>query len=134
MSFFAAAVSGSSVKFTEQGKEFVGQISGPISEVQETMFGSTEPKFWADKTPAMKALVPLTTEAGDVQTLHVPKSSRLYKAIGAALQAAGVGDLEQGGVLGVTWIGFASGRNPANPPRDFSVRYITAADVAAQAE
>jgi len=134
LSFFAAAVSGSSVKFTEQGKEFVGQISGPISEVQETQFGTTEPKFWADSTPAMKALVPLTTEAGDVQTLHVPKSSRLYKAIGAALQAAGAGDLEQGGVLGVTWIGFASGRNPSNPPRDFSVRYITAADVAAQAE
>ena len=134
MSFFAAAASGSSVKFTQQNVEFVGQISGPVTEVQDTKFGTQEPKFWADGSAAMKALVPLTTESGETLTLHVPKGSRLYKAVGTALQAAGVGDLEQGGVLGVTWVGFAAGKNPSNPPRDFAVRYITAADVAASAE
>jgi hypothetical protein len=132
LSFFNTA-SGSSVKFTEQNVEFVGQVSGPVTTVQDTEFGSDKLKFWKDGTPAMKALVPLTSETGEAKTLHVPASSRLHKAIGAALGAAGVSDLEQGGVLGVTWIGFAAGKNPSNPPRDYSVRYITAADVAAQA-
>lgn len=133
MSFFAAAAAGTSVKFETQGQEFLGQIAGPVTEVQDTVFGTKDLKFWPDKTPAMKALIPLQTESGDVQTLHVPKGSRLYKAIGVALQAAGAGDLEQGGLLGITWTGFAAGRNPSNPPKDYSARYITAADVAAQA-
>ncbi|MBT2587985.1 hypothetical protein [Arthrobacter sp. ISL-95] len=133
MSFFNTA-SGSSVKFETQNVEFVGQISGPVTQVQDTVFGSRdELKFWKDGTPAMKALVPVTTQAGETQTLHVPASSRLHKAIGAALGAAGASDLEQGGVLGITWTGYAAGKNPSNPPKDYSVRYITAADVAAQA-
>ena len=134
MSFFAPTASGTSVKFTQQNVEFIGQVSGPISEVQETVYGSRDQlATWPNGDPKMKALVPLTTESGETFTLHVPRNSRLHKAIGAALQTAGVGDLEQGGVLGVTWTGFAAGRNPSNPPRDFAVRYITAAEVAAQA-
>lgn len=122
------------MKFEAQGIEFVGQVSGPVTQVQDTVFGSRdELKFWKDGSPAMKALVPLTTESGEQKTLHVPASSRLHKAIGAALGAAGVGDLEQGGVLGITWTGFGTGKNSANPPREYSVRYISAADVAAQA-
>lgn len=132
MSFFNTA-SGTSVKFTTQGEEFVGQVSGPVTQVQDTKFNSTELKFWDDGTPAMKGLVPLTTEAGEAKVLHVPASSRLHKAIGAALGAAGVADLEQGGVLGIKWTGFGAGRNSSNPPRTYEVRYITAADVAAQA-
>lgn len=134
MSFFNTST-GSSVKFAAQGEEFVGQVSGPVITQQDTVFGSRDQlATFPNGDPKMKALVPLTTEAGEQKTLHVPQGSRLQKAIGAALAAAGVGDLEQGGVLGVTWTGFAQGRNPAQPPRDYSARYISAADVAAQAE
>lgn len=132
MSFFAAT--GSAVKFEQQGVEFVGLISGPVTTVQDTEFGSDKLKFWKDGTPAMKALVPLTNEQGETKTLHVPASSRLHKAIGAALGAAGVGDLEQGGMLGITWTGFGTGKNASNPPKTYDVRYLSAADVAAQAE
>jgi hypothetical protein len=133
LSFFNTA-SGTSVKFTTQGEEFVGQISGPVTTQQDTKFNSTELKFWDDGTPALKAMVPLTSESGESKVLHVPASSRLHKAIGAALGAAGVGDLEVGGVLGVTWTGFGTGRNSSNPPREYAVRYLSAADVAASAE
>ena len=133
MSFFAQST-GSSVKFVAQNTEILLQIAGPTTEAQDTKFGTTEPKFWADGTPAMKALVPVINESGEAQTLHVPKSSRLHKAIGAALGAAGASDLEQGGLLGLTWTGFAVGKNPGNPPRTFAGRYMSAADVAASAE
>jgi hypothetical protein len=130
LSFFANT--GSAVSFKEKDVEFVGLISGPITTVQDTEFGSDKPKVWKDGTPALKALVPLTTPEGDVKTLHVPASSRLHKSIGAALAAAGVGDLEQGGMLGITWTGFGTGKNASNPPKVYDVRYLSAADVAAQ--
>lgn len=130
MSFFAPST-GSSVKFTQQGVELQLLINGPVTEVQDTKFGTQEPKFWADGTPALKALVPVLNEQGEAQTLHVPKGSRLHKSIGAALGAAGAGDLEQGGLLGITWTGFGTGKNPGNPPRDYSTRYMSAAEVAA---
>lgn len=133
MSFFAAAASGTSVKFQNKGEEFVGQVSGPVVTTQDTVFNSTELATWKDGTPKMKATVPLTTESGETFTLHVPASSLLHKAIGAALAAAGVADLELGGVLGVTWTGYGTGKNPSNPPKSYSARYISAADVAAQA-
>lgn len=132
MSFFATST-GTSVKFEAQNVEFVGQITGPVITQQDTVFGSRDQlATFPNGDPKMKALVPLTTETGEAKTLHVPQGSRLQKAIGAAIAAAGVGDLEQGGVLGVTWTGFASGRNPAQPPREYSARYIPAAEVAAQ--
>lgn len=131
MSFFATT-SGTSVKFTTQNEEFIGQVSAPVTTVQDTVFGSRDQlATFPNGDPKMKALVPLTTESGEQKTLHVPQGSRLQKAIGAALVAAGVNDLEVGGVLAVAWTGFAQGRNPAQPPREYSARYITAADVAA---
>jgi hypothetical protein len=133
LSFFKAST-GTSVKFTTQGVELLLQIAGPTTEAQDTKFGTTEPKFWADGTPAMKALVPVVNESGENQTLHVPKGSRLHKAIGAALGAAGAPDLEEGGLLGLTWTGFTAGKNPGNPPRTYEGRYMSAADVAASAE
>lgn len=132
MSFFAAT--GSAVSFKEKDVEFVGLISGPVTTVQDTEFGSDKPKVWKDGSPAMKALVPLTNQQGDVQTLHVPASSRLHKSIGAALGAAGASDLELGGMLGITWTGFGTGKNASNPPKIYDVRYLSAADVAAQSE
>jgi hypothetical protein len=130
LSFFSPST-GSSVKFTQQGEEVQLFINGQITETQDTKFGTQEPKFWADGTPALKALVPVLNANGEAQTLHVPKSSRLHKAIGAALGAAGASDLEQGGLLGITWTGFGTGKNPGNPPRIYDVRYMSAADVAA---
>ncbi|MDR6794335.1 hypothetical protein J2X12_002928 [Pseudarthrobacter oxydans] len=132
MSFFAVS-NGAALKFETQGQEIVAQISGPVSTVQATEFGSDKPATWRDGSPKLKALVPLTTEAGESKTLHVPAGSLLQKAIGAALAEAGASDLEVGGVLGVTWTGWGQGKNPANPPKSWSARYITAADVAAQA-
>jgi hypothetical protein len=133
LSFFASATAGTSVKFAEKDLEFVGQVSGPVITTQDTVYNSTEPATWKDGSPRLKATVPLTTEAGETFTLHIPASSALHKAIGAALNAAGVSDLELGGVLGVKWTGFGVGKNPSNPPKSYAARYITAADVAAQA-
>lgn len=134
MSFFNTST-GSSVKFEAQNVEFVAQVSGPVVTQQDTVFGSRDQlATFPNGDPKMKALVPLTTESGEQKTLHVPQGSRLQKAIGAALAAAGVGDLEIGGVLGVAWTGFAQGRNPSQPPREYAARYIPAAEVAASAE
>ena len=132
MSFFAAAASGSSVKFQTKGEEFIGQVSGPVVTVQDTVFNSTELATWKDGTPKLKATVPLTTEAGETFTLHIPASSLLHKAIGKALAEKGLSDLELGGVLGVKWTGYGVGKNPSNPPKSYEARYITAAEVAAQ--
>ncbi len=131
MSFFAST--SSSVSFEEKNVEFVGQVSGPTITKQATVYKSTDLATWPNGDPKMQALVPLTDQDGNERTLYVPASSRLQKAIGAALAAAGVSDLEVGGVLGVSWIGFATGKSSSQPPKDYSARYITAADVAAQA-
>lgn len=122
MSFFKAST-GSALKFEVQGQEIVAQISGPITTVQATEFGSDKPATWRDGSPKLKALVPLTTESGEAKTLHVPASSLLQKAIGAALAEAGASDLEIGGILGITWTGWGSGKNPANPPKSWAARY-----------
>jgi len=132
LSFFTAST-GSAVKFAERDVEFVGQVSGPVVTVQDTVYGSKELATWKDGTAKLKATVPLTTQSGETFTLHVPQSSLLQKAIGVALAQAGVSDLEIGGVLGVTWTGYGTGKNPSNPPKSYAARYISAAEVAAQA-
>jgi hypothetical protein len=131
LSFFSST--SSSVSFEQKDVEFVGQVNGPVTTQQATVYKSTELATWPNGDPKMQALVPLIDQEGNARTLYVPASSRLQKAIGAALAAAGVGDLEVGGVLGIQWTGFATGRNSANPPKEYAVRYISAADVAAQA-
>jgi len=133
LSFFAVSA-GSAVKFQVKDQEFIGQVSGPVITTQDTVYNSTELATWKDGSAKLKATVPLTTESGETFTLHIPASSALHKAIGAALAAQGLSDLELGGVLGVKWTGYGVGKNPSNPPKSYEARYITAADVAAQAE
>lgn len=134
MSFFTQSA-GSALKFETKDAEVLVQITGPITMVQENVYGSRdELATWKDGTPKMKALIPVQNEQGESKVIHVPQSSLLQKAIGAALAAAKAPDLEIGGLLGVTWTGYGTGRNPANPPKSWSARYMTAAEAAGAAE
>lgn len=123
MSFFTKSA-GTALKLDVKDAEVLVQITGPASMVQETVYGSRDQlATWKDGTPKMKALVPVRTEQGEDKTLHVPQSSLLQKAIGAAIITAGASDLEIGGVLGLTWTGYGTGKNPANPPKSYAARY-----------
>jgi hypothetical protein len=127
LSFFTQSA-GSALKLDQKDVEVLVQITGPASMVQETVYGSRDQlATWKDGTPKMKALVPVRNEQGEEKTLHVPQSSALQKAIGAAIISAGATDLEVGGVLGLTWTGYGAGKNPANPPKSYAARYQPAA-------
>lgn len=133
MSFFTQST-GTALKLDQKDVEILVQVTGPVTTAQENVFGSRdELAFWKDGSPKLKALIPVQNEAGEAKTVHVPQGSLLQKAIGAALLAAKAPDIEIGGLLGLTWTGYGTGKNPSNPPKSYSARYITAADVAAQA-
>lgn len=133
MSFFTQST-GSALKLDQKDVEVLVQITGETTTVQENVYGSRdELAFWKSGEPKMKALIPVQNEQGEAKVVHVPQSSLLQKAIGAALGAAKVGDLEIGGLLALTWTGYGTGKNPSNPPKSYSARYMSAADVAAQA-
>lgn len=134
MSFFTQSA-GSALKLDQKDVELLVQITGETTTVQENVYGSRdELAYWKSGEPKMKALIPVQNEQGEAKVVHVPQSSLLQKAIGAALASAKAPDLEIGGLLGLKWTGYGVGKNPSNPPKSYEARYITAADVAAAAE
>lgn len=134
----AASPKGKSVKLPTAGSSFTGIISGPIQEVQETEYqpgGGGPLKFYAKSgQPVMQQLIPLddvtaASKEEAASTLYVSKP-RMRAAIGRALVEAGVNEPQVGGTLQVTFIGYATGNNPANPPQDFEAKYVPPASPA----
>lgn len=129
---FLAAVTpkGKSVKLPSVGSSFTGIISGPVTEQQETEYkpgGGGPLKFFPSGDPIMEQLIPMddvtaASKEEAASTLYVSKQ-RMRAAIGRALQEAGVSDLQVGGTLQVTFTGYGTGKNPANPPQEFEAKY-----------
>lgn len=127
MSLFASA-SGSSVKFTNPGDTFTGQVTAQPFEKQQTIFGTQgQLAYYAPKAgqvegdPKMQIVVPMIDQAGNEQTLYVA-SPRMKKAIGQAMTAAGANDISVGGVLTVTFTAFEQGKG-AQPAKAFTASY-----------
>lgn len=97
-----------------------GQARGGVvlskAMTQRTNMQSGQPEFWPNNQPKMQLAVVLqTAERADPQddgkrTLYV--KSHMVKAVKAALQTAGVGDLEIGGLLLVAWIDEQASKTP----------------------
>lgn len=137
MSLFASAA-GSSVKFTNPGDSFTGQVTAQPFEKQQQVFNSGgQLAFYPPKPgqvqgdPKMQIVVPMTDMAGNEQTLYVA-SPRMKKAIGAAMNAAGATDIEIGGVLTVTYDRSEQGKG-AQPAKVFSATYQKPGTAPAQA-
>lgn len=139
MSLFITA-GGKTAKFLTVGATITGTISRPPHEQQQTEFGSNTPATWPNGDPKMQIVVNLDTAERDpadanddgARTLYV-SSSKMKRAIGDAIIAAGANDIEVGGTLTVTYTGTdPQSKNPANPAKLYSASYARPATPLAQ--
>lgn len=135
--FFAPRAS-HSWKFTNPGDTHTGTITEVSDARQASEFGSNEPAYWdREKTrPKMQVAVTLDTAERDPQdandtgkrTLWVVEDGRsgsILSAIRQAVHQAGVGTIDIGGQLTVTFSGFdPNSKNPANPRKIYSASYV----------
>lgn len=119
MSLIASATTASAASLKNVGDSVAGRITG-IEDYQLKEFGGTDLQFRKDKNgnfildgngqkiPQMGVRITLETEPGNASsatTLWVEKW-RMVKAIGAAVVQAGASDIEVGGDLAVTFVGY----------------------------
>jgi hypothetical protein len=129
MSLFNTST-GKGVKFQNPGDSVTGTVTRAPFEQQSTKFGSTELDFWPNGDPKMQILVPMQTQLRDdaeddgERTLYVSSTAQ-KRAIGDAITAAGVQDVEVGGTLTITFTGFdPASKNPQNPKKLYAASYL----------
>jgi hypothetical protein len=121
------------VKFASPGTKVIATITGEGALRQMTEFQSTELAFWdkEKQQPKMQIVLPVLTNERDAtdpsdngsRSLYVPKSSRLFKALQAAIVKSGSNDIEVGGTLTITFTGYdAGGKNPQ--AKTYDVVYV----------
>lgn len=128
MGFFAPAA-GAAVKFNNIGDSVYGRISGPLSERQATYNGT--PRTTKKNQPVMEVVVPLVDADGNERTLYV-SAWRMKRAITDAVVVAGAKDIEEGGLLTVTYSGTEQGEG-SQPAKTFTVQYTAPGGTAAPA-
>lgn len=128
MGFFSPNA-GAAVKFENVGDSITGIISGALSERQAQYNG--QPRTTKKGQPVMEVVVPITDQMGNERTLYV-SAWRMKRAIQDAVMVAGAKDIEQGGMLTVTFSGHEQGEG-AQPAKAFTAQYTPAGQVAAPA-
>lgn len=121
---------GKAAKFGTIGDTITIQVTAPVTEQQATTYvpgGRGEPKFFPSGDPIMDQVISgldvnAASEEEAPSVIYVDKQA-MRRAIGVALQAAGSNEIAVGSTLQVTFSGFGVGKNPANPPKDFTVQY-----------
>lgn len=118
MGFFTPNA-GAAVKFENVGDTITGRISGALSERQATYNG--QPRTTKKGKPVMEIVVPMIDTNGNERTLYA-SSWRMQRAIQDAVMVSGAKDVEQGGVLTVTFSGHEQGEG-AQPAKAFTAQY-----------
>lgn len=118
MSFFAPSA-GAAVKFENVGDSITGRISGPLTERQSTYNG--QPRTTKKGAPVMEVVVPMVDTNGNERTLYA-SAWRMKRAITDAVMVSGAKDVEEGGILTVTFSGHEQGEG-AQPAKAFSAQY-----------
>lgn len=118
MGFFAPSA-GAAVKFDNVGDTITGRISGPLSERQSTYNGT--PRTTKKGQPVMEIVVPLVDANGNERTLYA-SAWRMKRAITDAVTVSGAKDVEEGGILTVTFSGHEQGEG-AQPAKAFTATY-----------
>lgn len=118
MGFFSPNA-GAAVKFENVGDTITGRISGALSERQATYNGQA--RTTKKGKPVMEIVVPMIDTNGNERTLYA-SSWRMQRAIQDAVMVSGAKDVEQGGVLTVTFSGHEQGEG-AQPAKAFSAQY-----------
>lgn len=119
MSGFFTPKSGAAAKFDNVGDTITGQISGALSERPSTYNGT--PRTTKKGAPVMEIVIPLLDTQGNDRTLYVA-AWRMRQAIQDAVMASGAKDVEEGGLLTVTFTGHVQGEG-ASPAKTFSAQY-----------
>lgn len=123
------APKGKALKFNSKGDSHTFVING-VTERQATEYvpgGQGAPKFFPSGDPIMEQVITgldvnAASEEEAAVALYVDKKL-MRQAIGKALVAAGVGEPQVGGTLQIAFSGYGVGKNPANPPKDFTAQY-----------
>lgn len=118
MGFFAPSA-GAAVKFDNVGDTFTGRISGALSERQSTYNGT--PRTTKKGQPVMEIVVPMIDANGNERTLYA-SAWRMKRAITDAVTVSGAKDVEEGGILTVTFSGHEQGEG-AQPAKAFTAQY-----------
>lgn len=123
----AAQPSGNFLKFKEVGTEHTLKIDS-VTERQARDFYSKEPLFYPKSGDPIKEQW-ISGEYWDedkeevVDAVMVIDSKNKRKAIGEAMIAAEVTELQAGGVLKLKFTGYGQGANSANPPKEYEAEY-----------
>lgn len=122
----AAQPNGTFLKFKDAGTEHTIQVES-VTERQATEYGTNAPKTFPSGDPIMEQWISgqvWDEEKEDlVDATLVVSSPRMRRAIGRALIAEGASEPQAGGVLTVKFTGFGTGKNPANPPKEYDAAY-----------
>ncbi len=123
----AAQPSGDFLKFKEVGTEHTLKIDN-VTERQATDYNSKQPLYYPKSgDPIMEQWI--SGQYWDeekeelVNAIIVVSSKRMRAAIGEAMIAAEVTELQSGGVLRVKFTGYGQGANSANPPKEYEAEY-----------
>lgn len=106
----AQGASGATAKFDTLGRSYAGTVVG-ASVRQATDFDDNTPKVWPDGNPVLQLVITLATNERDPQTVDDDGHRNVYvrwygttrNNLQAAVQAAGVDDIEPGGHLTATF-------------------------------
>ncbi|GAA1411805.1 hypothetical protein AUR04nite_00840 [Glutamicibacter uratoxydans] len=123
----AATPSGKYAKFKTVGDSITLKITGKVTERQQREYGTNEPKTFPSGDPIMEQLIPgldlnAPSEEEAPTVLCVDKKT-MRAAIGKALIEKNVGEPQVNGTIKVTFSGYGVGKNPSNPPKDFTAEY-----------
>ncbi len=108
MSALAGGVSYPGVKFLTPGDAVTGKILD-FNDLQVTDFSSGQPKSWNDGQPMMQTRITLEKDGGEKVSLFI-KPGRMMKAVREAIKAAGAKDIDEDGVITVTFTGTEPGK------------------------
>lgn len=118
MGFFTPTA-GAAVKFENVGDSIYGRVSGALSERQATYNGT--PRTTKKGQPVMEVVIPMVDVNGNERTLYAG-AWRMRRAIQDAVVVSGAKDVEEGGLLTVTFTGHEQGEG-ASPAKTFSAQY-----------
>ena len=114
----------------KKGDEFTGKVLGPAVKLQTKDFDTEEPAFWPAKEgqepqPKLAHVVNLEID-GDVYSLWCPIPSDLNTKFLAAVKAAKVKNVEEGGELTVKLVGEEPRANGKKgyPKKLHEVKYV----------
>lgn len=124
----AAQPKGKYIKFDTVGTEYTLEVQS-YTKRQATDYTTKAPKFYPNSgDPILEEHISCldygAQSADDAQVVLVVNKQLMRQRIGEALEKAGAGDLEQGGILTISYKGDGPKKpNAASPPKDFAVSY-----------